>query len=134
MTFTVRSDEPISIPPELLEELGRYRRQAKRLRVTIAPILKDRTMSQNSYFHAKVNEIARETGIDRDEIKRAIKLKAIGMGYPCMEEEDGTLRLDKSGEPIPVSTARATIEQMTILIEALHIWCAENEIPTEDYI
>lgn len=133
MTFEVRSDKPIAIPPELMDELTRYRKQAKRLRVTITPILKERTMSQNSYFHAKVNQIARETGIDREEVKRGIKRYAIGMGYPCIEEEDGSLRLDSEGEPIPLSTAKATIEQMTILIEALYVWCNENDIQIEDF-
>lgn len=133
MTFEVKSNDPIRIPIELIDELERYRSQAKYLRVSITPVFKDRTMSQNSYFHAKVNEIARDTGIPRDEVKNEIKRFAIGMGYPCEENEDGTIRM-KDGEPVPLSSSKASIEAMTILIEALYVWCNENGIQTEEYI
>ncbi len=133
MTFEVRSDGPIVIPEDMLPQLKRYRSQAKTLRVSITPVFKDRTMSQNAFFHAKVNEIARNTGVNREHIKDEIKKFAISMGYPCEEEEDGTLKL-KDDEPIPISSAKASIESMTILIEALYLWCNENGIQVEDYI
>lgn len=131
--FLNDSDKPITIPEEMLPELMKYRRQGKRIRITISPVFETRTMAQNAYFHAKVNEIAAITGQDRDSIKSEIKDYALGFGYPAAVDETGELKTDAEGRLIPLSSARATIEQMETLIEALYSWCSEKGIYiTED--
>ncbi len=130
--FLCDSDKPIEIPIELRDELRRYRRQGKRIRVTISPVYDTRTLSQNAYFHAKVNEISALTGQDRDLIKRDIKDYAMGFGYPAAVDETGELKTDGEGRLIPLSSSRATIEQMEILIEALYSWCFEKGIAIQE--
>ena len=131
--FLNDSDKPITIPEDMQDELRKYRRQSKRIRITISPVYETRTLAQNAYFHAKVNEISAFTGQDRDEIKRAIKDYALGFGYPAAVDETGELKTDEDGRLIPLSSSKATIEQMETLIEALYSWCSERGIYiTED--
>ena len=131
--FLNDSDKPITIPEDMQDELRKYRRQSKRIRITISPVYETRTLAQNAYFHAKVNEISAFTGQDRDEIKRAIKDYALGFGYPAAVDETGELKTDEDGRLIPLSSSKATIEQMETLIEALYSWCSEKGIYiTED--
>lgn len=131
--FLCDSDKPITIPEDMQDELRKYRRQGKRIRITISPVYETRTLAQNAYFHAKVNEISAFTGQGRDEIKRAIKDYALGFGYPAAVDETGELKTDEDGRLIPLSSSKATIEQMETLIEALYSWCSERGIYiTED--
>ena len=130
--FFCDSDKPIEIPDEMRDELKKYRRQGKRIRVTISPVYDTRTLAQNAYFHAKVNEISAQTGQDRDFIKREIKDYAMGFGYPAAVEENGELKTDGEGRLIPLSSSKATIEQMEILIEALYSWCFEKGITIQE--
>ena len=127
------SDKPISIPQEYHDELMRYRSQGKKIRITISPVFETRTLAQNAYFHAKVTEISALTGQDRNDIKDEIKEYALGFGYPAAVDETGELKTDAEGRLIPLSSAKATIEQMETLIEALYSWCSEKGIYiTED--
>lgn len=128
IVFDVDSSEKITIPAAYIEELKKYRRQARFIRVAISPVFEVRTQQQNAYFHAKINEIARMTGYDRDELKREVKMLAMELGYPPATDAVGDLVVDDSGMAMPKPTSLATIEEMKIAIEALYIWCSDKGI------
>ena len=128
IVFDVDSRDKITVPAAYVEELKKYRKQARFIRVAIAPVFEVRTQQQNAYFHAKINEISRATGIDRDELKQEIKMLAMELGYPPATDSVGDLVVDDSGMIIPKPTSSATIEEMKIAIEALYIWCNDKGV------
>lgn len=132
VSFEISSKDPVRIPDELLDEVRKYRRQCKSIRVTISPVFTHRTSQQNAMFHAKVNRIARMTGADRAYIKKSVKDVAMTMGYPPAIGDDGELELDASGNIVAKSTSKASIEEMKILIDALDQWCFDNGIDIEE--
>lgn len=132
ISFFVDSRDPIRVPDNLKDELMRYRKMGKRIHVTISPVLQSRTMAQNAIFHAKINEISRATGMDRDEIKKEVKQFAMQMGYPPSAGPDGDVEMDEQGELLALPSHKATVEQMEILIEALYSWCFENGIDIKE--
>lgn len=131
ISFFVDSRDPIRIPDELREELSRYRRMGRKLHITISPVLQSRTASQNAIFHAKVNEIAHATGMDRERVKHDIKQYAMQMGYPPAMK-DGDVVVDESGELKALPSSEATVEQMETLIEAVYSWCFDNGIDIKE--
>ena len=128
IVFDVDSRDRITVPAAYVEELKKYRKQARFIRVAIAPVFEVRTQQQNAFFHAKINEIARATGIDRDELKQEIKMLAMELGYPPATDSVGDLVVDDSGMLIAKPTSSATIEEMKIAIEALYIWCNDKGV------
>lgn len=127
IVFDVNSRDKIEIPTAYKEELKKYRTQARFIRVAIAPVFEVRTQQQNAFFHAKLNEIARMTGYDRDELKQEVKMLAMELGYPPATDAVGDLVVEEdSGMLIPKPTSQATIEEMKIAIEALYIWCSDK--------
>ena len=128
IVFDINSTDKLAVPAAYLEELNKYRKQSVLLRITISPVFEVRTQSQNAYFHAKINEISRLTGIDRDELKAEVKMIALELGYPYAEDKDGDLIVNDMGMPLPKPTSQATIEEMKIAIEALYIWCSDKGI------
>ena len=121
----------IFVPKEYRDEVDKYIRQAGKVRVVIAPAFQTRTKSQNAIFHAKINELARLTGMDRDAIKDEVKDIALSMGYPPEMDETGIPKVNTCGMVVPLSSAKASVEQMTILINALDMWCEERDIPID---
>ncbi len=111
------SSEKLRVPDELLSSLSRVRGQADFIQVTIEPVYKQRTMDQNALFHAKVNELAKISGADRNFIKEEVKQVAVSRGYPFNVV---------NGEVIPKPSSEATIEQMEILIDALYEYAEDN--------
>ena len=132
ISFIVDSRDPIRIPESMKAELALYRKQAKRIRVTISPVHQTRTLEQNAIFHAKVNEIAHITGWDRDQVKKDIKTYAMQMGYPPAMGADGDVEISPEGELVPLPSHKATVEQMELLIEALYSWCFEKGIAIQE--
>lgn len=128
IVFDVDSRDRITVPAAYVEELKKYRKQARFIRVAIAPVFEVRTQQQNAYFHAKINEISRATGVDRDELKQEIKMLAMELGYPPATDSVGDLVVDDSGMIIAKPTSQATIEEMKIAIEALYIWCNDKGV------
>lgn len=119
------SSEPMSVPVDLRPVLDMARGQAKQIRVTIIPVYQRRSLDQNRLFHAKVNEIAALSGVDRNVVKNIIKVFATGRGYPCVVGDDG-LPVFKDGEPLPISTEDATVEEMELLIDSMFEWAFAN--------
>lgn len=131
ISFFVDSRDPIRVPEDMKEELRKYRRMGKRIHITISPVLQQRTLAQNAIFHAKVNEIAHATGMDRERIKKDIKQYAMQMGYPPAMK-DGDVVIDESGELLALPSSEATVEQMETLIEAVYSWCFDNGIDIKE--
>lgn len=111
------SSEKLRVPDEFLSSLTRVRGQADFIQVTIEPVYKQRTKDQNAFFHAKLNELAKLSGADRDRIKEEVKSVATMRGYPYDVVD---------GEIIPKPSSEATIEQMEILIDALYEYAEDN--------
>ena len=132
ISFIVDSRDPIRIPESMKSELALYRKQAKRIRVTISPVHQTRTLEQNAIFHAKLNEISAATGVDRESLKHDIKRLAMSMGYPPDITDDGEVRIDDDGDLVPLPSSKATIEQMETLIEAIYVWAEQNGIDMEE--
>lgn len=127
------SSEPMSVPMDLRPLLAEARKQSKRIVVSITPVYARRSLNQNALFHAKVNEIAAMSGVDRDVVKNIIKVFATGRGYPCVVGDDG-LPVFKDGKPLPISTEDATVEEMEALIESTFEWAFENGFYIEEKI
>lgn len=121
----------LEVPAELRDEIVKYIRQAGKVRVVIAPAFQTRTKSQNAIFHAKINELSTLTGMDRDVIKDEVKEVALSMGYPPELDETGCPKVE-NGMVVPLSSAKATIEQFALLINAIDLWCEERDISLSD--
>ena len=107
--------------------------QVKSFKVVVYPIYKTRTTNQNSLFHALVNQMASQTGIDRVVIKDLVKDFAISRGYPY-EIDDSGLPKSCDGHLVPISTKDATVEQMETLIESAYEFAFERNLELEDYL
>lgn len=119
----------ISIPESMLEDVERYLKQAGKIRVVISPVFQPRTLAQNALFHAKINEIAYVTGMDREEIKEEVKEIAMYMGYPCELDESG-YPAEFNGKLVPKSSADVSVSEFEILIDAVGVWADQNGIDT----
>lgn len=98
--------------------------------LTVEKVRKPRTTgegSQNNLFYALVTEIAKETGNDIEDVKDAVKERAIKRGYPYAVNPI-------SGKIKPYSTTKVDTVQMSYLIDECYQLCAELGIqlpPTE---
>lgn len=128
ITFRQKSTEPLRIPEEHIARLRQMRQQCAYLQITITPVFPERTLPQNAIFHAKINEIAFLTGEDRDTIKSIVKDFAMSRGYPYSMDASGNPITTPEGQLIAKPTSKATIEEMTVLIDALYEWAFENDI------
>ena len=126
--FYVDSDKRLIVPEELVETLALYRRQSRKLRVTISPVFEERTKSQNAIFHASLRRLARLTGASLDHLKDEVKKLAVEMGYPVEMGPNGELVTDANGELIPLPSHKASISDMKILIDALDQFCFDHDI------
>ena len=77
--------------------------------------------SQNNKFYALVTELCKATGNDMEDIKDALKEKAIKRGYPY--------RVNKlTGRIKPYSTTEVNTVEMGYLIDETKQECCENGI------
>jgi len=87
--------------------------------------------SQNNKFYALVTEICKETGNEIEDVKDAIKERAIKRGYPySINKITGTIR--------PYSTTKVNTVEMSYLIDEAIQLCAElgiviSDTPEENY-
>ena len=107
----------------LRRELGKCaNRGAGYALITLQPPKRPRTTgkdSQSAHFHGHCQQISRETGQPFDDVKMAVKMLAVSMGYPATEIH---------GQTIPQSEAAASTDEEAILIEAAHVLAADLEI------
>ena len=82
--------------------------------------------SQNNKFYALVTEICKETGNDLEDVKDALKERAIKRGYPyTVNKLTGRIR--------PASTTEVNTLEMSYLIEEAIQECAELGINPDNY-
>lgn len=87
--------------------------------------------SQNNKFYALVTDICKETGNEIEDVKDAIKERAIKRGYPySINKITGTIR--------PYSTTKVNTVEMSYLIDEAIQLCAElgiviSDTPEENY-
>ena len=80
--------------------------------------------SQNNKFYALVTEICKETGNDIEDVKDALKERAIKRGYPYkVNKMTGRIR--------PASTTKINTVEMSYLIDEAKQVCAELGIVIE---
>lgn len=83
--------------------------------------------SQNNKFYALITEICKETGNDLEDVKDAIKERAIKRGYPYTVNKI-------TGQVRPYSTTKVNTVEMSYLIDEAMQLCAElgiNSAPDE---
>lgn len=83
--------------------------------------------SQNHHLNGHIQQIAMCTGQPFEDIKKYVKQKAIGMGYPMLMRF-GQPVTDLWGNPQGISEADSTTEQCALLIEATHMLASELDI------
>lgn len=121
--WTQSSMVPLTVPSELKGLLSIVRKEQPELEIVIKPVYPKRTAEQNAMFHAKLGELAAETGANKEWLKEEIKKLACTHGYPFEVIDD---------ESIPISTSRANIEQMEMLIDSLYEYAFEHGIYLEE--
>lgn len=100
------------------------------VKVEICPPYKSRTtgkVSQNNKFYALITEICKETGNDLEDVKDAVKERAIKRGYPYSVNKI-------TGQVRPYSTTNVNTVEMSYLIDEAMQLCAElgiNPAPDE---
>lgn len=80
--------------------------------------------SQNHHLNGHIQQLAEYTGHHFEVVKLEVKNIAIGMGYPMLVI-DGNVKMDIHGRPMGISESDASVEECTILIEAVHQLAAE---------
>ena len=99
------------------------------LKVDLQKPYKSRTTgkgSQNNKFYALITEICKETGNDLEDVKDALKEKAIKRGYPY--------RVNKlTGRIRPYSTTEINTVEMSYLIEEAIQECSELGINPDNF-
>ena len=113
------SRDYLTVPPELKGQLLRVRKEEPEIEIIIRPVYPMKTENQNALFHAKLGELAAESGANKEWLKREIKMYAVNRGYPY----------DKiDGQIVPYSTTRINVEQMELLIDCLYDFAFEHGI------
>jgi len=90
--------------------------------------------SGSAHFHGHCQTISEDTGNDFEDVKMALKRRAIRRGYPAQRKKDGSIRYSLiDGQPLPQSESEASIEQENMLIEEAHQLAAELDIRLVEY-
>ena len=84
--------------------------------------------SASAHFHGHCQTIAEDTGGDFEDVKLAIKRRAMRRGYPVRMKNGKVVYSLVDGLPLPQSEADASVEQENMLIEEAHQTAAEMEI------
>lgn len=84
--------------------------------------------SQSHHINGHCQQIAMETGMPFDEVKKFIKLKAIDRGYPFIVDKKGEPIKDYWNNLIGISESDSSIEECKLLIDTVHQFAAEWEI------
>ena len=100
--------------------------------VTVEPYCMPRSKEQNALYQKYIRRITIQGGFHTtDEVKAIVKNIAVGRGYPLETDEDGQpILID--GKIVPLSSAKATIGQMKILIETTMEFGLDNGIVMDD--
>lgn len=97
--------------------------------VTISTLRRKRTTgwkSQGHHLNGHCQQISNETGQPFDDVKMAVKRKAIARGLPLMTKPNGDLVYSLvDGEPLPMSEADMDTIECGYCIDESHILAGE---------
>lgn len=96
------------------------------VKVTFETPCRKRTLTQNAKLHAMISELADYTGDEFEHLKYELKVLAIRRGYPVKQNNKGEPMFSRTdGRPIPKSTAEATSQELSYLLEEIRQQAAE---------
>lgn len=122
-----------STASELLRTIKEYvNRYPNGVTVTVEPYCMPRSKEQNALYQKYVRRITIQGGFKTsEEVKQIVKNIAVGYGYPLELDEDGQPVL-RDGKIVPLSSAKATVGQMKILINSTLEFGLDNGIVMDD--
>ena len=101
------------------------------VRFEISPPARKRSTgdkSQSHHLNAHIQQIAVETGQPFADVKKYIKVQAISMGYPILEDDNGSPIIDLWGNIQGISETDNTVDDCKLLIDAVHQFADEYQI------
>ena len=114
------------------EAIAKNRERAERIskgyvKVTIEAYPFTCSRKEMNYFHMLCRRLATQAGdASRWEyIKEEAKNLALDWGYPPEYDSDGVVMM-KDGKPIPLSVAKATNQQVSVLLDVLYDIAGNN--------
>lgn len=99
--------------------------------VTVEPYCMGRSKEQNALYQLLIRRLSESTPYTVDEMKAIVKDKAVGNGYPVERDDDGD-PIERNGSYVPLSTKKATVGQMEMLIECCYKLGAKWNIVLDD--
>ena len=109
----------LTVPQDLKNLLLQVRQEEPEIEIIIRPVYPMKTENQNALFHAKLGELAAESGANKEWLKREIKMHAVNRGYPYEVVDE---------QVVPYSITRINVEQMELLIDCLYDYAFEHGI------
>jgi len=117
---------------ELLRTIKEYiSRYPNGVTVVVEPFKSRRTDKQNALYQLYVKRISAQSGYPTDAVKMMVKDMAVGYGYPVEKDEDGEPIL-QYGNPIPLSTSKANVEEMEKILECCHMIASKFDYVLDD--
>jgi len=90
--------------------------------------------SQNRAINGYIQQICDDTGNEFNDVKMYCKSKAMKRGYPWMVNKQGEVIYSlQTGEPMPESETKLSVEQASMLIEEIVQLAAELGIRLKEY-
>jgi len=126
--FTLKRSALALVPPRSLEEKLSHifsladKRDGGYITIKVSNVHRPRSTgekSQNRHINGHIQQIARDTGNAFEVVKLEAKHRAISLGYPMLII-DGKVQTDLWGRPMGISEADASVEEASLLIEAIH--------------
>jgi len=126
--FTLKRSSLALVPPRNIEDKLQHifsladKRDGGYVTVKVSNVHRPRSTgekSQNHHINGHIQQIARDTGNAFEVVKLEAKHRAISLGYPMLII-DGKVQTDLWGRPMGISEADASVEEASLLIEAIH--------------
>jgi len=104
-------------------------RYGGKVKIVISNVAKSKTVKQNGYLHAIIQEICKETGDDFDVTKLMVKCMAIPRGYSLLLDDNGnTQHIKPFGIIRTKSVSNASKKEVAMLIDSAKQLADENNI------
>ncbi len=126
--FTLKRSALALVPPRSLEEKLAHvfaladKRDGGYITIKVSNVHRPRSTgekSQNHHINGHIQQIAKDSGNDFEVVKMEAKHRAISLGYPMLII-NGVVKKDLWGRPMGISEADASVEEASLLIEAIH--------------
>lgn len=135
MVFHVAEDKmqsEINKAVQMVKE-GALRNSDGLITITVMPYAKAVSRKEMNYFYVLCRRLATQSGYEVEHLKEIVKQKAIDWGYPPEYDEDGKIVMDNmTNLPKPLSVAKATNQQVSVLLDVLHGIASSNGIVLDD--